>query len=188
MENPNTKKIVYDAKKTYVVAHRLNIDIQNIEFDVMLASYIIDPSRTIDDVNSVVTHYGQHYVQDNITIYGKGKSIMFLTMLFLISMWHRLQQPIFASKTEMESQLKEYNQVSLLADIELPLARILSQMEEIGIYTDAKDLQQMEKEIQEKLDILIKNIHEAGEEFNINSPKQLGVVLFETLQLPVIKN
>ncbi|ATH63689.1 DNA polymerase I [Staphylococcus pasteuri] len=188
LENPNTKKIVYDAKKTYVVAHRLNIDIQNIEFDVMLASYIIDPSRTIDDVNSVVTHYGQHYVQDNITIYGKGKKHHVPDNAILNKHVASITEAIFASKTEMESQLKEYNQVSLLADIELPLARILSQMEEIGIYTDAKDLQQMEKEIQEKLDILIKNIHEAaGEEFNINSPKQLGVVLFETLQLPVIK-
>ena len=188
LENPNTKKIVYDAKKTYVVAHRLNIDIQNIEFDVMLASYIIDPSRTIDDVNSVVTHYGQHYVQDSITIYGKGKKHHVPDNAILNKHVASIIEAIFASKTEMESQLKEYNQVSLLADIELPLARILSQMEEIGIYTDAKDLQQMEKEIQEKLDILIKNIHEAaGEEFNINSPKQLGVVLFETLQLPVIK-
>ncbi|MEJ7486875.1 DNA polymerase I [Staphylococcus sp. AOAB] len=188
LENPNTKKIVYDAKKTYVVAHRLNIDIQNIEFDVMLASYIIDPSRTIDDVNSVVTHYGQHYVQDNITIYGKGKKHHVPDNAILNKHVASIIEAIFASKTEMESQLNEYNQVSLLADIELPLARILSQMEEIGIYTDAKDLQQMEKEIQEKLDILIKNIHEAaGEEFNINSPKQLGVVLFETLQLPVIK-
>lgn len=188
LENPNTKKIVYDAKKTYVVAHRLNIDIQNIEFDVILASYIIDPSRTIDDVNSVVTHYGQHYVQDNITIYGKGKKHHVPDNAILNKHVASITEAIFASKTEMESQLKEYNQVSLLADIELPLARILSQMEEIGIYTDAKDLQQMEKEIQEKLDILIKNIHEAaGEEFNINSPKQLGVVLFETLQLPVIK-
>ena len=62
-------------------------------------------------------------------------------------------------------------------------------MEEIGIYTDVNDLKHMENEIQEKLDVLIKNIHEAaGEEFNINSPKQLGVVLFETLKLPVIKN
>ncbi|MCD9066426.1 DNA polymerase I [Staphylococcus pasteuri] len=188
LENPNTKKIVYDAKKTYVVAHRLNIDIQNIEFDVMLASYIIDPSRTIDDVNSVVTHYGQHYVQDNITIYGKGKKHHVPDNAILNKHVASITEAIFASKTEMEIQLKEYNQVSLLADIELPLARILSQMEEIGIYTDAKDLQQMEKEIQEILDILIKNIHEAaGEEFNINSPKQLGVVLFETLQLPVIK-
>ena len=61
-------------------------------------------------------------------------------------------------------------------------------MEEIGIFTDVHDLEEMEKEIQEKLDVLIRNIHDAaGEDFNINSPKQLGVVLFETLQLPVIK-
>lgn len=62
-------------------------------------------------------------------------------------------------------------------------------MEETGIYTDINDLRQMQSEIQGKLDLLISNIHEAaGEEFNINSPKQLGVVLFETLELPVIKN
>src|SRR5699024_12231268 len=73
-------------------------------------------------------------------------------------------------------------------DLELPLARILSEMEETGIYTVASDLKEMEKEIQSKLDVLINNIHEAaGESFNINSPKQLGTVLFETLRLPVIK-
>ena len=66
---------------------------------------------------------------------------------------------------------------------------ILSEMEETGIYTDINDLRQMQSEIQGKLDLLISNIHRAaGEEFNINSPKQLGVVLFETLELPVIKN
>lgn len=69
------RKIVYDAK-TYVVAHRLDIDIKNIVFDVMLASYIIDPSRTIDDVNSVVSNYNQNFVQDDISIYGKGKRDM----------------------------------------------------------------------------------------------------------------
>ena len=76
-----------------------------------------------------------------------------------------------------------------MLNLELPLARILSEMEETGIYTDINDLRQMQSEIQGKLDLLISNIHEAaGEEFNINSPKQLGVVLFETLELPVIKN
>ena len=88
----------------------------------------------------------------------------------------------------MEAQLEEYNQTNLLDDLELPLARILSEMEETGIYTVATDLQEMEKEIQAKLDVLINNIYNAaGESFNINSPKQLGVVLFETLELPVIK-
>ena len=61
-------------QKTYVSAHRLGINIENIEFDVMLASYIIDPSRSIDDVKSVVSLYGQNYVKDNITIFGKGKT------------------------------------------------------------------------------------------------------------------
>ncbi|MDN8848851.1 hypothetical protein Q0M30_18645, partial [Staphylococcus aureus] len=57
----------------YVVAHRLDISIKNIMFDVMLASYIIDPSRAIDDVNSVVSNYGQYYVQQSVEVYGKGK-------------------------------------------------------------------------------------------------------------------
>ena len=86
-------------------------------------------------------------------------------------------------------ELESHQQIDLLLNLELPLARILSEMEETGIYTDINDLRQMQSEIQGKLDLLISNIHEAaGEEFNINSPKQLGVVLFETLELPVIKN
>ena len=84
--------------------------------------------------------------------------------------------------------MDDYNQTDLLHDLELPLARILSEMEETGIYTELSELQQMEVEIQSKLDVLIDNIYDAaGEKFNINSPKQLGVVLFETLKLPVIK-
>ena len=77
LEDKNTTKTVYDAK-TYVVKHRLNIDIQNVQFDVMLSSYIIDPSRSIDDVKSVVSLYGQNYVKDNVSVYGKGKNIKFL--------------------------------------------------------------------------------------------------------------
>ena len=188
LEDKNTIKTVYDAKKTYVAAHRLNIDIQNVQFDVMLSSYIIDPSRSIDDVKSVVSLYGQNYVKDNVSVYGKGKKHQVPEEEVLNKHVASITEAIANSKPEMEAQLEEYNQVELLKDLELPLAKILSEMEEIGIYTDVEDLKQMENEIQEKLDVLIKNIHEAaGEEFNINSPKQLGVVLFETLKLPVIK-
>ena len=188
LEDKNTTKTVYDAKKTYVAAHRLNIDIQNVQFDVMLSSYIIDPSRSIDDVKSVVSLYGQNYVKDNVSVYGKGKKHQVPEEEVLNKHVASITEAIANSKPEMEAQLEEYNQVELLKDLELPLAKILSEMEEIGIYTDVEDLKQMENEIQEKLDVLIKNIHEAaGEEFNINSPKQLGVVLFETLKLPVIK-
>lgn len=188
LEDKNTTKIVYDAKKTYVSAHRLGINIENIEFDVMLASYIIDPSRSIDDVKSVVGLYGQNYVKDNITVFGKGKKHHIPEESILNEHIASVTEAISAVTPIMKSQLEDYNQIELLKDLELPLARILSEMEEIGIYTDINDLKEMEFEIQKKLDVLISNIHEsAGEAFNINSPKQLGVVLFETLQLPVIK-
>lgn len=188
LEDKNTTKIVYDAKKTYVSSHRLGINIENIEFDVMLASYIIDPSRSIDDVKSVVSLYGQNYVKDNITIFGKGKKHHIPEEPILNEHIASVTEAIAAVTPTMKSQLEDYNQIELLKDLELPLARILSEMEEIGIYTDINDLKEMEFEIQKKLDVLISNIHEsAGEAFNINSPKQLGVVLFETLQLPVIK-
>ncbi|MGC7689553.1 DNA polymerase I [Staphylococcus epidermidis] len=188
LEDKNTTKIVYDAKKTYVSAHRLGINIENIEFDVMLASYIIDPSRSIDDVKSVVSLYGQNYVKDNITIFGKGKKHHIPEEPILNEHIASVTEAIAAVTPTMKSHLEDYNQIELLKDLELPLARILSEMEEIGIYTDINDLKEMEFEIQKKLDVLISNIHEsAGEAFNINSPKQLGVVLFETLQLPVIK-
>ncbi len=188
LEDKNTTKIVYDAKKTYVSAHRLGINIENIEFDVMLASYIIDPSRSIDDVKSVVSLYGQNYVKDNITVFGKGKKHHIPEESILNEHIASVTEAISAVTPIMKSQLEDYNQIELLKDLELPLARILSEMEEIGIYTDINDLKEMEFEIQKKLDVLISNIHEsAGEAFNINSPKQLGVVLYETLQLPVIK-
>lgn len=188
LEDKNTTKIVYDAKKTYVSAHRLGINIENIEFDVMLASYIIDPSRSIEDVKSVVGLYGQNYVKDNITVFGKGKKHHIPEESILNEHIASVTEAISAVTPIMKSQLEDYNQIELLKDLELPLARILSEMEEIGIYTDINDLKEMEFEIQKKLDVLISNIHEsAGEAFNINSPKQLGVVLFETLQLPVIK-
>lgn len=188
LENENSKKVVYDAKKTFVIAHRLNINIQNIVFDAMLASYIIDPSRTIDDVYSVVTNYHQTYVKEDVSIYGKGKKRHVPDTEILNTHIASITKSIDAVKPLMEKELESHQQMNLLKDLELPLARILSKMEEIGIYTDVNDLQRMQQELQEKLELLVQRIHDAaGEEFNINSPKQLGVVLFETLKLPVIK-
>lgn len=188
LKNENSKKVVYDAKKTFVIAHRLNITIQNIVFDAMLASYIIDPSRTIDDVYSVVTNYHQTYVKEDVSIYGKGKKRQVPNAEILNTHIASITKSIDAVKPLMEKELESHQQMNLLKDLELPLARILSKMEEIGIYTDINDLQRMQQELQEKLELLVQRIHDAaGEEFNINSPKQLGVVLFETLKLPVIK-
>ncbi|WP_105992579.1 DNA polymerase I [Staphylococcus simulans] len=188
LENKDTKKHVYDAKKTYAQAHRLNIDIQNITFDIMLASYILDPSRSIDDVHSVVSQYGQNYVAEAVHVYGKGRKRQIPEDEVLNPYIAAILDAINQCVPIMHDQLKEYNQLDLFKDLELPLARILGKMEELGVYTDVEELKEMESEIQGKLDTLIERIHEAaGESFNLNSPKQLGVVLFEKLELPVIK-
>ena len=98
-----------------------------------------------------------------------------------------ITEAIYACKREMVAELESHQQIDLLLNLELPLARILSEMEETGIYTDINDLRQMQSEIQGKLDLLISNIHEAAGKNLTLTLKQLGVVLFETLELPVIK-
>ncbi|MBM0868088.1 DNA polymerase I [Staphylococcus auricularis] len=183
-----TEKVVYDAKKTYALAARLDIEINGITFDAMLASYLIDPSHTIEDVHSVMTEYQQNYVRSDVQIYGKGKKRQIPEDDTLNYHVATILESVDQSQPRMLEILESHNQRALLTDLELPLARILSKMEVRGIYTDVTDLQDMETEIQQKLDRLIAQIHEAaGETFNINSPKQLGVVLFEKLKLPVIK-
>ncbi len=188
LEDKETEKWVYDAKKTYIAMKRNEIAIQNIRFDVMLASYIIDPSRTIDDIASVVSHFKRTYVKDDIAIYGKGKSyhvpkdeILYAHIASILDAIHEVQP-------QMMEILEAHQQTALLSEIELPLASILSEMEAVGIYTDVETLKNMEQDLQAQLDDLIQAIHDlAGEPFNINSPKQLGVILFEKLKLPIIK-
>lgn len=188
LENDHNNKIVFDAKKTYVAAHRLEINLQHIDFDVMLASYIINPSRTIEDVQSVVSYYNQNFVKSDIAVYGKGKKRQVPLDDVLEVHIAAIMQAIYNCKPLMSDILSDHNQMDLLNNLELPLARILADMEETGIYTDVNDLKEMQNELQEKLDNLVSEIYEAaGESFNINSPKQLGIVLFETLKLPIIK-
>ncbi|EKU50197.1 DNA polymerase I [Staphylococcus massiliensis] len=183
-----TKKVVFDAKKTYVASHRLNLEIAHITFDLMLASYILDPSHTIEDVQSAVSQFNIGYVKSQEAIYGKGKKRQVPESNVLDDYVATILKATHDLEPELTKKLEAYKQLELLKELELPLAKILSEMEEIGIYTDVNELKTMEKELQEKLDVLIERIHEAaGEDFNINSPKQLGVILFEKLELPVIK-
>ena len=98
-----------------------------------------------------------------------------------------IMQAIYNCKPLMSDILSDHNQMDLLNNLELPLARILADMEETGIYTDVNDLKEMQNELQEKLDNLVSEIYKQQVNHLI-SPKQLGIVLFETLKLPIIKN
>ena len=178
----------YDVKKTIVLSHRLGVKIKGVTFDTMLASYILDPSRTIDDVYSVVSEFGIYYVPNDESIYGKGKKLHVPEREVLFECIAKKVTAISESKEKMIDLLKEREQLSLHDDLELPLATVLADMERLGITVDKDTLVNMQEDLNSRLEKLIEQIHNyAGSEFNINSPKQLGVVLFEDLKLPIIK-
>lgn len=188
LENENVHFSVYDAKKTIILCERLGIKVNGIQFDTMLASYILDPSRAIEDIYSVVSEFGVYYVPNDESIYGKGKKLHVPENEVLFESIAKKVTAIYESKEKMIELLKERDQFSLHDDLELPLARVLAEMEHIGITVDKETLIEMQEDLKTRLDKLIEQIHShAGTEFNINSPKQLGVVLFEDLKLPIIK-
>ena len=188
LENDQVTFATYDAKKTIILCKRLGIEINGIQFDTMLASYILDPSRTIDDVYSVVSEFGIYYVPNDESIYGKGKKLHVPEQDMLFESIAKKVTAVYETKDKMTELLDEKDQLSLHDDLELPLARVLAEMEYIGITVDKDTLVEMQEDLKVRIDKLIEQIHHhAGSEFNINSPKQLGVVLFEDLKLPIIK-
>lgn len=188
LEREDISLSAYDVKKTIVLSHRLGVKIKGVTFDTMLASYILDPSRTIDDVYSVVSEFGIYYVPNDESIYGKGKKLHVPERDVLFECIAKKVTAISESKEKMIDLLKEREQLSLHDDLELPLATVLADMERLGITVDKDTLVNMQEDLNSRLEKLIEQIHNyAGSEFNINSPKQLGVVLFEDLKLPIIK-
>ena len=188
LENDQVTFATYDAKKTIILCKRLGIEINGIQFDTMLASYILEPSRTIDDVYSVVSEFGIYYVPNDESIYGKGKKLHVPEQDVLFESIAKKVTAVYETKDKMIQLLDEKDQLSLHDDLELPLARVLAEMEYIGITVDKDTLVEMQEDLKVRIDKLIEQIHHhAGSEFNINSPKQLGVVLFEDLKLPIIK-
>jgi DNA polymerase-1 len=187
-EDDTKQKIVYDGKKTSVALHWKGIALKGISFDVLIAAYLLNPSETFDDVASVAKTNGLSIVQSDELVYGKGAKRSIPNEEILSEHLIRKGQAIYSLKDKLEMQLEQNDQSSLFYDLELPLSVILAEMEATGVRVDSKRLKDMGDDLAEQLTSLEKNIHEhAGETFNINSPKQLGVILFDKLQLPVIK-
>ncbi|WP_414050356.1 DNA polymerase I [Macrococcus animalis] len=188
LENDKVKKHVYDAKAVKVLFERLNINIEGILFDVMLANYLLNPSTTVVDVARVGQDFGLNYVESDDHIFGKGAKAHIPETDILYKHIANEVNLISDVTPLIKEKLIEHEQLALHDELELPLALVLAKMEMQGIKVNKATLQEMQKEIQERLDVLTKSIYEhAGKEFNVNSPKQLGVILFEELQLPIIK-
>lgn len=187
-EDETKKKTVYDAKRSEVSLRHHGIHLKGANFDLYIASYLINPSQTIDDLASIAKNHGYNAIQSDEAFYGKGAKRRIPDEKELAGHLARKAAALLTLKEKLDRELKENQQAELFYDLEMPLSLILADMESAGIKVDLERLKSMGQDLLSKLDEIEKRIHElAGEAFNINSPKQLGVILFEKLGLPVIK-
>lgn len=188
-EDETKKKLVYDAKRTIVMLHYAGIEILGIEFDTLLASYTINTNDSGRDLALVAQEHGYSDVSMDEVIYGKGaKKAVPSEHEILFEHLARKTKAILKLNQKLIDELKENNQQDLYFEMELPLAFVLAKMEITGIKVEPERLKIMKEEFSERLLEMEKSIHsEAGEQFNINSPKQLSVILFEKMGIKPIK-
>ncbi|MEN1968248.1 DNA polymerase I [Lentibacillus sp. N15] len=183
------KKYVFDAKKTLVALLNQGITINGIVFDMFLASYLLNPGENHHDIPTIGHRMGHTAaVLFDEEIYGKGAKQKLPEKEVLADHIVRKTNVLFQMKESMQDELKANEQFTLLQELEMPLALILGQMEHTGVQVNIQRLEDMGTELKQRLYEIEQNIYElAGEKFNINSPKQLGPILFDKLGLPVIK-
>ncbi|SDM89268.1 DNA polymerase I [Fictibacillus solisalsi] len=187
-EDKSKEKYVFDAKRAYVALYWNNISLQGVTFDLMIASYLLNPSDSGDDVAVIAKRYGIHDTDSEEAVYGKGAKRRVPEESVLSEHMVRKANSIYVLQEKLTNELKNNEQYELFADLELPLSLVLGEMETTGVKVDVGRLQSMGQELTEQLNALEAEIHElAGVAFNINSPKQLGEILFEKLNLPPIK-
>ena len=187
-EDESSKKYVFDAKRSEVALRHHGIHLVGVEFDVFLASYVLNPSESPDDFAAVAKLHGYPHVQSDVNVYGKGAKRGLPEEGMLAEHLARKAAAIFELKGKLANELHNNEQFELFSELEMPLSLVLADMEYQGVKLDTERLRKMEMEIGTQLDRIEKQVFQhAGEAFNINSPKQLGVILFEKLGLPPIK-
>lgn len=169
----------YDYKKLIVIFNKYDIKVPNINFDTMISAYLLN-YETKDDIC-----YLANKLEVEIPSYDKKEVV---TSEEAIRRAILKAKFIYNTKDKLYEDMKREDNIYLFESIEMPLAKVLANMEIEGIRVDKKVLEEMGTEIKIKLEILTRDIYNyAGEEFNINSPKQLGEILFDKLKLPGAK-
>lgn len=167
--NKNILKITHNCKEMYKFLKRNNIETQGETFDVLLGGYLLVPNVNAYRPRDLAwTHLKSSLNEDQMAA--------------------READVVFDLYDVLRKELEEKELLDLYQKIELPLSYVLFQMESYGVALDETHLKKLSKTCQASIDVLTKQLYEiVGEEFNLNSPKQLGVILFEKLELPVQK-
>lgn len=170
LSNPLIKKVGYDLKKIKVSLAKANITLSGLYFDIMIAGYLVNPSKAEYTLNNLAWDYLGKTLSSNLE--DNQKAIKLTLEL----------------KPKLEQQLSDRALLNLFVDVEMPLIEVLAQMELNGIKLDLKILEEVSGDLKIRLIKLTENIYRiCGCQFNLNSPKQLREILFKRLKLPVIK-
>ena len=192
ISNEEIKKIGYNLKDDYLALKPYDIQLNNMFFDIAIGEYLIDSkSSTSYECSDIAMKYLTKKIKSKEELLGKGakaKKFSDLELEELSTYFGEILNIVYNVYPIMEKAFKEMDMEYLFYDVEMPLVEVLGSMEYEGMAVDKNQLE----EIGNKFKEIISNLEEeiftmAGEKFNINSPKQLGVILFEKLELPVIK-
>jgi DNA polymerase-1 len=174
-EDKEIVKNTFGAKHVFTYLNRIGVKFEGLDFDAEIAAYLLNPSESKYDILNIL----HRYAGITITETDREKQLNILSVFV---------NNINLIKKKMLEEIVQHGMEELFYKVEMPLIEVLASMEIEGFKIDRETLKQIGFELSEEIDKLTSEIFDlAGEEFNINSPKQLGVILFEKLQLPVIK-
>lgn len=174
-ESEDIKKYTHDVKPLYAALYRQNIGLVQVEMDTMLAGYLLNPSSSNYEIERMATEYGVEQPQMDSQLIEQDSMVK----------WAAIYPALYRV---IDDKISQNTQHKLLHEIELPLAKVLAQMEELGFAVDKAGIAEYGEIMQNKIDRLQDLVYEeVGYQFNLNSPKQLGEALFIKLGLPAGK-
>ena len=179
-------KAVFDYKKAYSLLKKNNIELNGIDFDLLLATYVINPSNASHEFKSIASSFDYYDVLFDEQVYGKGsKRAIPLDLNIVYQNVSKKVTCLYLIKNKVKEIVKNQEVDNLLYNVEIPLAKVLANMEYEGVSIDLEELENQKADLKKRIDFIESEIYRlTGEEFNIQSPKQLGEVLFEHLNLP----
>ena len=196
-ENENIQKYSYRLKETYVLLMQNGIYLKGIKFDTEIAAYLLNPSNGKYKLDELANQYLSIDIPEYLEAVGAKQQKETQMTLFSPNEvnvdFEKYQNAIYmytiAKLVEiMNKKLEEINSLELFENIEIPLIKVLAEMQYEGIYVDKQELISFGDKLKEEIEVIKQEIYKlAGEEFNINSTLQLGNILFEKLKLPVYK-
>ena len=196
-ENENIQKYSYRLNETYVLLMQNGIYLKEIKFDTEIAAYLLNPSNGKYKLDELANQYLSIDIPEYLEFVGaKQQKETQMTLFSQDEMnldFEKYQNAIYmytiAKLAEiMNKKLEEINSLKLFENIEMPLIKVLAEMQYEGIYVDKQELVSFGVKLKEEIEVIKQEIYKlAGEEFNINSTLQLGNILFEKLKLPVYK-